>query len=825
VDERRQAAKPAAQEPDFVGRRQEMSTLTQFLDDARKGMGAGCLLIGQAGIGKSRLSSEVAKFAELQGVTVERVACKRADIEQPLSAFVNLIPKLRELPGALGCSQENLHWLKRLTEFDTSGQELPAASDDSSVPYTYLRSAVFDLLDAVSEERCLLVIVEDVQWLDRGSARLFAGILEWVSSKKIVFLFNSRETHSRLTEAVSDRRIATLYLNPLCDSDAATLVRTMMSATGEESGGQDVNWLIDTCDGNPYFLQELTKHWMESGKRHELPASVATVLDERLSRLSEPARQLLQTCAVLGEQSSFERVEQVLGHNPHELLRSIQELSIMGMLRSAPPAEAATQTLLVKHDLLSIEVIKTLAPAALAFLHRRCGFVLEREALGTSISISLMRACAFHWHQSGDSERAYRLAIKCADHLLEIGLASDAATAFEGALGFCPAADRRLEVLTRVIQANRMARDYPALLRAITKYRALQDAGAPKPHHDDIEVTELEALRTTETELGVLFSRTLACVYDPSLPAAHRVMVAAVAVKVASSIPDLAELERVYKVVVPLLDDATVGVRLRLEMNVIYHTMCGDLRQAVRFAKERVAYERAEGTPLLLVHAITDLVHVLRRAGTVEEMFDTLREGYTTAMEHKLFANARDCAEKLGSLLEDEESPGSEVWMERAVTGPSTPHDLRGNFSFLADTTRIAIREKRLDDARRYLDQGFDWEWVSRRRAWHAVLIALRIRLLIAERATLPEISPHVRKLRDLYGSIAGLGKQDYEIASLAQGFVYIGEHSHARDLLGDYVAHTRRDLTPLSRELTAIVRSFGITEPRLGMSPACVAG
>jgi hypothetical protein len=668
-DDRRHVTQSGGGEPGFVGRGQEMATLTQFLDEARKGFGTGCLIDGEPGIGKTRLSSELGRFAELQGVTVERIPCKRSDSDQPLSAFVSLIPKLRELPGALGCSRESLWWLKRLTEFDASAQELPSPSEDSVVLYTHLRSAVYDLLDAVSEERCLLITIEDVQWLDRASATLFAEVLEWVPSRRIFFLFNSREAKSPLTEAVAHNRLALMHLHPLVDCDATTLVHTMIAASGEAPGEEGIERLIRTSDGNPFFLQELTKHWMESGERHQIPPSVAAVLDERLSRLSEASRQLMQTCAVLAEHSNFERVEQVLGNCPHDLFRGIQELSLSGMLRSTPPTGAsglAAQTLLVRHDLLSIEVIKSLAPASLAFLHRRCGLVLEREVLGPSTSIALMRACAFHWHQSGDSERAYNLAIKCADHLLEIGLADDAATAFEGALGFCHAVDQRLEVLGRIIQANRMARNYPALLSAIARFRALQDSGAPGSHHDDIEVTEFEARRTTDTELGVVFARTLACVFDASLPVAHRVNVASVSVKLASTIADLSELEHVYEVISPLLVDATVGVRLRLQMNVIYHTMCGDLRKGVDFAKERVAFERREGTPITLVNAITDLAFVLRCAGPVEEMFEALREGYDTAIEHKHFAAARECAEPHASKPEDEAPPGSEHCIERA---------------------------------------------------------------------------------------------------------------------------------------------------------------
>jgi DNA-binding SARP family transcriptional activator len=792
-------------EPDFVGRQKEMAILTQLLNSARKGNGAGCLINGEPGIGKTRLSSELAKFAELQGVRVERVCCKRADTHQPLSSFVALVPALRDMPGALGCSQKSLLWLKRLTEFDNSSDELPTPSEDSGTLYTNLRSAVFDLLDAVSEEQCLLIIVEDIQWLDRASAKLLAAILEWMPAKKLFFLFNSRQRDNLLVESISPHQVATIDLKPLATREASTLIRTTINSSDGVHDANDLAWLVDTGDGNPYFLQELAKHWMETGQRDEVPPSVAMVLDERISRLSGVARQLLQACVVLGENSNIERLEQILGYTPNDLLTGIQELSAGGMLRSAPPKEVTTQKLLVRHDLLSIEVLNGLAPASVAFLHRRCGIILEREVLGTSISISLLRACAFHWYHSGDSGRAYRLAVKCANHLLEIGLAVDAAAAFEGALVFCSSVDAQIEVLGRIIQALRMARDWPALLRAIARFRTLQNAESADGHHDDLEIMEFEALRATETAIGSLFSRTLTCVYDNALPAAHRVRVAGVAVKLASGISDLQELRRLYFAVRPLLNDNAVDTRSRLQLEVVYNTMCGDLREALKLAKERVTFERTHGTSSLLTHAITDLAFVLRRTGPDEEILSVLLEAYDTAVEHKIFAAARDSAERIAAFLVDSRRPGAEEWMRRAVDRHGEGPELHITFSLNAYRTRIALRENRLWDAKTILERDFDWGWLQNRRGWLAAVIALRVRLRIAERARREEISPDVEELRELYEFTAPLGGQDYEIAGLCEGLLYAGRRADAEAYLEDYLSKKRRDLTQYSRELAEV--------------------
>ena len=791
-------------EPEFVGRGPEMAELTKLIERARKGFGGGCLIEGEAGIGKSRLSSEIARFAELQGLQVERVGCKRADEDQPLSVFVTLIPRLREMPGALGCSRSSFLWLKRLTEFDTSSQELPSPAEEPATLYTQLRSAIFDLLDAVSDERCLLVIVEDVHWLDRASAKLFGTILEWAASRKIFFLFNSRETPNPLTDSAA-KAMGVLHLNPLENVDAVKLIQTLIAKTASTTEQPNLAWLLDTGDGNPYFLQELAKHWLESRQR-DVPPSVASVLDERLSRLSDVARQLLQACAVLGEHSNLPRLEQVLEFGPQDLLTGIQELSSSGMLRSSQNDGLPTQDVHVRHDLLSMEVLRSLAPASLAFLHRRCGVVLEREVFGSSISISSMRACAFHWFHSGDSERAYGLALKCADHLLEIGLAADAATAFEGALSYSSTPQRQLEILARIIQANRLAVDRLSLLKTIARFRFVQESlSGPSTHHDDIEIIEFDALRTTQVELAPVLARTVTCVYDACLPAAHRVKVAVEAVKLASAIPDLKEMSRIHNAVEPFLQADGVDVRSRLQIQVIFNTMCGDLRCALQYARERLELERNEGTTSLLLNSITDLAIVLTRAGPAEEALAVLREAYTIATERKHYAKARECAERFASLLEEEELSGSKQWMERAARESKEAPDVHSEFSFNADSVRMAIRENRLADARQILERGFDWEWLNNRRMWLASGLALQVRLLIAERAKPVDVGPYVEKLGGLFESTASLGRQDYEVAALIQGLTYVGKCAEAKLRLKDFILRKRRDLTPLSRELSQI--------------------
>jgi hypothetical protein len=664
-----------------------------------------------------------------------------------------------------------------------------------------------DLLDAVSDECALALIIDDVQWLDQTSASLFGSILEWMSGKKLLFVFTSRERPALLEKFSMPGQLLFIDLRPVGQETSRAII---MAVIGEECRPipvGDLDWLVRTADGNPYFLQELSKHWVETGQRLEVPPSVSAVLDERISRLSPIALLLLQACAVLAENANQDRIERLLGFAPHELLTGINELALSGMIRTSMADELPIEVLQVRHDLLASAALRTLSSTTLAYLHRRCGTVLEHEVLGTSVSTSLLRSCAFHWHQSGDPARAYELGMKCANHLLEIGLPVDAAAALESALVFCVANEQRLEVLQRIVYAQRVAKDSKALRATIARIRILQGGTNSVDSHDDLEIVELEARRTTESEIGPIFARTLRCVYNTSLATAHRVSVAVVALKLASSLADLQEIQRIYKAVEALLPDPMVDHRARLQVAIVYNTMCGSLQEALRLATERVACERAEGTTMQLTNAMGDLAFVLRRTGPESETVRVLSEAYEITHTKRLHTLARDFAARLAAFFVDVGRTGVEPWISRA----QTPHDeiaeVHIKFSHDAYRVKIALREKRVDDAERIV-AGFPWTWLQERRGWLAAAHALSLQSKLAHRAPIPEVEEDVRHLQNLYRTTAKLGGQDYEVASLCAGLAYIGDELAARLCLRDYLNSKRRDTIAYSRELQRICRA-----------------
>jgi hypothetical protein len=147
--------------------------------------------------------------------------------------------------------------------------------------------------------------------------------------------------------------------------------------------------------------------------------------------------------------------------------------------------------------------------------------------------------------------------------------------------------------------------------------------------------------------------------------------------------------------------------------------------------------------------------------------------------------------------------------MQRAMESHGDAAGVHLSFSVHACLARIALLENRVNDAERILERKFDWQALRERRGWLAAATALRIRVQIARCASLAEVCLDVEELRHLYLETAILGCQDYEVAALCAGLIYIREGLTAETYLTDYLTHKRRDLTQYSRELAEISRTL----------------
>ena len=788
----------------LVGRTKAMERLGEMLRSVKSKQTRVCLIVGDAGIGKSRVLSELAQFAALQGFTSVRVNVRPSHIQRPLSAFVELAPLLRLLPGAIGCSSETLRFLDLLTKHQP-GIDSRFDSGDAAWTFGAVQTALFDLIDAVSDESPLLIQLEDVHWIDQSSADVLRELTNRLSERRVFFALTAREAPPEW-QLSGPQGLIMLGLDPLDAAQSAQLVSSLLRHSGKIMEKRYLEWCVTVAEGNPYFLSELTNHWIETGIEHEVPPSLTAVLRRRISRLDHGALQVLQTCALLENNSTLPRIEAVLEYDAHELLANINSLGTAGMIvaDSCDTPSSNAEQISTRHELLSNVAVNQLTSPARRFLHRRIGQVLESE-IGEHYSAATLWDCAKHWQLAGDHRRAWHLATSCAAHLMKVGLPTAAADAYEKSLAFCSTDQERLEVLSALAVAYYRTSAWLNLRETVAKVRPLQRRGLPESSsHDDLELMDLRAQWQT-LDWDTIITRTLACLHAETASAGHRCEAGVMALMMLGFQGEPTAMADVYTTIETLAIDPDVSEATKLQARMVFHTNSGDLEKAVIAARRLVIEQESRGEFGDLFRAFCNAAVTCRVAGLFGEASEFFSNALRIAKKHNLQAAEQRAIPLIANMALEVGNTGEALALYRRLC--DLPLDPTNRFAFLerqALGERIALYEGRLQDARQLVPMSYEEaasDPIYHRRTYN---LALYVIAEIAVTGNIP--ADAVRSLEDSFSRSRTGVHQAFGAFVLYAALRKAGKSKKATLVLIDYREKYRREPWPAPEHLLQTV-------------------
>jgi tetratricopeptide (TPR) repeat protein len=620
------------------------------------------------------------------------------------------------------------------------------------------------------------------------------------------------------TSRLSQLELDVLPLLPLEPQFAKSLVGAIVDEASGLAGVEVINRLLSVGEGNPFFLQELGKQWLETGKQHEFPPSVSAVVDDRLSRLSSDALQVLQVCAILGVNATIDRVERVLEYKSFQLLSAVQELSVAGMLQEEDATIDISEQVNTRHDLLSSAALRRLAPTSLAFLHRRAGTVLERETVREGASTSLLWACAFHWGHAGDRERAFGVARSCAEHLLEVGLPFDASRAFERALEYCVTDDQRFLVLSRLAVALQVHGQWERSIEVIRRARQIRSRTTPNANsHDELELALFDATWRGSLENSSVLKDICNCVESEDASASHRVACGLLGLKIASNLTQISVMKQLYQTILPLLDDPIVPPTSRFEIDMVFHSVCGDVERATEATAQFLESARADRNLLTFSRALGNAAVAHRLGGRGEVAERLFIEALDHSIAHGLAARATFAAYSLVRLYL---AAGDVRQARRIITRADHIAQSAEDVHLVADkhylTARILLEEGNIQEASSayavIITETGPNQSVNRR----AAVLALGVRIGICQGASNESLWPLVAELEAAHILNRSSGWQDFETHALYHGLRACGKSEKAKRILTEYGKTYRREKGALPNNLSEILDSEGTCEASL---------
>jgi transcriptional regulator with AAA-type ATPase domain/tetratricopeptide (TPR) repeat protein len=438
----------------FVGRRDELHLLFERFEQAHAGHGQVVMLVGEPGVGKSRLVHEfrrqlgaTATWVEGQALSFGRAMAFHPVIEMIKRVFriddgdpeAVVVEKINRGVHRLGDDlSEVLPFLRYLLAVDPGDPAVSAM--DARLRHAQIVRGTHLLLERGAELRTHVLVLEDAHWADQATEDWISRLAEGLGRKRVFLLVTTRPDYrTPFGQMISHTALA---LSTLSNADTARIAADLIGADQLPPALQAL--ILDKTDGNPFFVEELVRSLREldvirqDGRdvlvAHPLtealvPDTIQDVIMARIERLSDEPRRVLRVASVIGR----EFMRSVLGRVAEPSMgldATLRELMAAGLIherRLFPELEHA-----FKHA-LTHEVAYASVPAEeRRALHRRIAESLE--ALHGDSLTEIVPLLARHYSAAEDWERALGYLVRAADSAAESFATREALRLYDEAL-------------------------------------------------------------------------------------------------------------------------------------------------------------------------------------------------------------------------------------------------------------------------------------------------------------------------------------------------------------------------------------------------------
>jgi DNA-binding CsgD family transcriptional regulator/tetratricopeptide (TPR) repeat protein len=410
----------------LVGRVAELASLEEALEAARSRRGSTVLVGGEAGIGKTRLASELADRAQRAGTTLLTGRC--IDLLGTGLPYLAFLEALRPLRGSPVCT--DVAELSRLSpELAGAGGRRPP-DDSGRDRQMRLFTEVRALLDRLAVEAPVVLVLEDLHWADASTLDLLSYLAYGITDSRVLIVATYRDDEAGVADAlprlvtglVRAGRASIVHLGPLGHDELAAVLRDAADRTLPAELTQSI---VERCGGSPFFAEELLA--AATRGEHTLPPFLRDMLLCRVVPLGAQGRVVLQVAAAVRRDVTYgllAAVVPIAEHQVREVLRQAVEHRVL-------VADQAAGTFRFRHALLAEAMYATLIPGEREDLHARLARTLDEDGAAAGELVP-------HWAAAGRRAEALATSVCAARDAEAMSGRAEALAHLETALGLWP---------------------------------------------------------------------------------------------------------------------------------------------------------------------------------------------------------------------------------------------------------------------------------------------------------------------------------------------------------------------------------------------------
>jgi class 3 adenylate cyclase/tetratricopeptide (TPR) repeat protein len=413
----------------FVGRDREMATLGEALDKAKSGTGQVVGVVGEAGVGKSRLLFELRKVLPEGEYTYLQGRCLHYGGSMPYLPFLDI------LRGYFGIEEGDREYLvkkkmaEKVAQLDEKLKEaLPPIEDilslkvedeaylklDAPLKRVKIFEAIRDVLIRESQNKPLVLAVEDLHWIDKTSEEFLGYLIGFLANTPILLLLLYRPEYTHQWASKSYYR--QIGVDQLSLPSSAELVQSILEEG--EVAPELKNLILTTAAGNPLFMEEFTHALLENGsikkkdsqyilsrKPSEIhvPDTIQAIIAARMDRLEDNLKRTMQVASVIGRDFAFRILQTITGmrEDLKSHLVNLQGLEFIYEKSLFPELEY-----IFKHALIQEVAYNSLLIKRRKEIHQRIGKAIED--IYAERSEEFYEMLAHHYVMAENWEKAVR---------------------------------------------------------------------------------------------------------------------------------------------------------------------------------------------------------------------------------------------------------------------------------------------------------------------------------------------------------------------------------------------------------------------------------
>ncbi len=449
----------------FVGRKKEMTAIKEHLTESIEGSGRLVLIVGETGIGKSRLFDELGDYAKTKGVLYLKGRCLYQENAEPYLPFIEAFsdyishdnesedPNDKSVIKGLSNEQFSLGILPLDENSENPFSKKPSLNIQQERDRLF--EALYKIVIDISEKSPLLLVIDDIQWADDSSLKLLHYLARNIRNTNVLMCAayspgdlekNGARVHP-LSETLRRMRIEDLFYQIRLDRfDKKSTSLIIESLVGRKKlPNEFTKILYDESEGNPFFVEEVLKSLINEGlidvdsytwdgkidtSQIMIPGTIKDVIARRIDRLDDKTRTILGYASIIGNRFSFELLFRMSNEKEETVIDAIDAAISANIIHEDSNSEEEQYKF--DHALIRDVIYNSMTRSRRRVMHKRIGQIIE-ELYSDRISDRVYNL-AHHFNEGKDPKKALSYAVRAGQMAVEAYAPEDAIRYFIMAL-------------------------------------------------------------------------------------------------------------------------------------------------------------------------------------------------------------------------------------------------------------------------------------------------------------------------------------------------------------------------------------------------------